>query len=394
MARGRLAVLKTAEKGEEGLDQSKILYNVLSRCLLCGACTNVCANKVPVSDLVIQARARAREKNRYPLAKRIQSAVLTSDGPGGDLLRRGGRLAKALACGEIEKTSGLHLRFPAPFFSGRRVIPNLAPKSWMETALEREVSTDRPNVGFFAGCGTNHIFTDAARALERLAQIAGINLITVRDQGCCGLPAYASGDLKAAEKCAARNLDAFSALDLDAVVTTCASCGSQLLNLPDLFPEGSERHEQAKKLAGLHMDAAQYLAGVPGFEKAVKSRLKDGPSQKVYYHAPCHTRFGRGVTDAPFRLLSMAAPPLDLIPTEGLTQCCGHGGGFNLSHYDLSGKIHQACITPILAQEPDVITTGCTGCLLQFTEGVYANGKGGAVAVRHPLVVLDGLLSQ
>ena len=390
VARGRLAVLKQGEKDDK-LARSAIMRDVLTRCLLCGACENTCANKVPVTTRVIQGREIARK--RFNLFKQVPLAALMDAGLKGGILRGGGKLAQGLLGDKIDKSSGLYLRFPASFFTDRRVIPTFASTPWMGRKRDMAIDGPGPRIGFFVGCGTNHLFQENAQALEKLGNKAGLNIITVPGQGCCGLPAYASGDRESAVACAKRNLDAFSAMELDAVVTVCASCGSQIKKLPVLFANDPHYRALAEKMAGLHQDAAQVLMGSKGFQDTLQT-INASPGQekpRVYYHTPCHLRFGSAATTAPLDLLKALDKRIDLIPPEGLTRCCGHGGGFNIDHHALSMEIHRSGLVPILDRKPDIVVSGCTGCIMQFMEGVYMEERP-QVEICHPLALVNRLL--
>ena len=39
--------------------------------------------------------------------------------------------------------------------------------------------------------------------------------------------------------------------------------------------------------------------------------------------------------------------------------------------------------------KPDIIVTGCTGCLLQLAEGISRRGLAGRIEVCHPLVLVE-----
>ena len=66
------------------------------------------------------------------------------------------------------------------------------------------------------------------------------------------------------------------------------------------------------------------------------------------------------------------------------------GGSFSLYHYDTSIKIVEKRIEEIRKNEPDVITTGCTGCLLQFMDAVH-QGKIDA-RIFHPAEIIASFL--
>ena len=57
-------------------------------------------------------------------------------------------------------------------------------------------------------------------------------------QTCCGLPAFALGDMKTARDLARKNVLAFSEDRLDAVVVSCSSCATHIKTAyPELLAE-------------------------------------------------------------------------------------------------------------------------------------------------------------
>jgi glycolate oxidase iron-sulfur subunit len=221
----------------------------------------------------------------------------------------------------------------------------------------------------------------------------GATVVVPQGQVCCGLPAYVSGDIDTAQALARKNLEAFGALELDAVVTVCASCGSHLNNLEALFKNDSEWKDAARSLGEDHMDAMAFLVEHLGFDSHLKRiQLAANPTGQqsliTAYHDPCHLRIGQGITEAPRRLLQ-ATPGLELVEVPHNEQCCGHGGDFNLLHFDLSLRILDQRMGDFEVVEPEAIVTGCTGCLLQLAEGVARNRLAGRVKVCHPLVLVS-----
>jgi glycolate oxidase iron-sulfur subunit len=56
---------------------------------------------------------------------------------------------------------------------------------------------------------------------------------------------------------------------------------------------------------------------------------------------------------------------------------------------DLSLQILNRRMEDFQRVRPHAIVTGCTGCLLQFAEGVTLKGLTGRVQVCHPLVLVE-----
>jgi glycolate oxidase iron-sulfur subunit len=393
VARGKLALLEMMD--EDAMQRSKRVRSILSRCLLCGACGEACANSVQTTDVIQRGRQDLFKVGRGRWLENPLVKILREGGLSGRVAPKGGALFQALCCKRIPENSGLHLRFPLSFFIRRITIPAI---SWTPfiTAFRSKTAKDHANarVGLFVGCGVNYLFPDAAWAFVRLFQQMGVHVAVPQEQVCCGLPAFVSGDNEKARSLARKNIEAFGSLDLDAVLTLCASCGSHLGDLGALFKGDDLWRSQAKALASKHKDAMTFLIEDLDFERFLKKRPTASASRgkrlfRVGYHDPCHLRIGQGGTEAPRKILN-ALTGVELVETSRPSQCCGHGGGFNLTHYDLSMEILDRRIQCFQQVSPDAIVSGCTGCLLQFAEGVARQGLAGRrVEVLHPLVIVD-----
>jgi glycolate oxidase iron-sulfur subunit len=392
VARGKLALLECVEAGT--INASERLESILSRCLMCGACSQVCANKVETTLIMQTGREKLFETGKKGQTERALFGAVREGRLSAKVLLKGGSLLQALACKKIPETSGLHLRFPLSFFTARRTAPPIAWKPFLQSAQSEPAAMgERPRIGLFVGCGANYLFPDTPRALVRILRRMGVTPVIPRDQICCGLPAYVSGDTETARKLAQKNIEAFKSLELDAVLTVCASCGSHLKALPSLFSDDSSSRDAAASLARKHMDAMALLIDHLDFEVFLKNLQSAKPQKdtrplRVAYHDPCHLRLGQGITQAPRRLIE-ALPGVQLAEASHPGQCCGHGGEFNLSHFALSMKILDRRTEDFRKVNPETIVTGCTGCLLQLAEGISRNGLAGRIEICHPLVLVE-----
>jgi len=392
--RGRLALLETMA---DAVGQSHRFEEILSRCLMCGACAKVCANSVETTSVIQKGRHRVFEQGKGLRASNLLVNGIREEELPAKILSKGGALLQALFCKTIPESSGLHLRFPLRFFTQRQTMPPISWTSFMSKFQGKTVTGGgEKRVGFFVGCGANYLFPETAWSLVRILQKFGVTVVVPEDQVCCGLPAFVSGDTKKAQALAKRNLEAFKGLDLDAVVTVCASCGSHLEGLGTAFHGESPWQSRAKVLGGRHKDALAYLTQELGFTDYIKGQrsIKGEESEetiRVAYHDPCHLRIGQGITNVPRNLLG-ALPGVELAEAPHKDLCCGHGGDFNLSHFDLSMDILDRRMKDFEKVAPDVIVTGCTGCLIQFVEGVSRCGLAGTTQVLHPLVLAERAL--
>jgi glycolate oxidase iron-sulfur subunit len=396
VARGKLALLEGVEAGT--MTRTPRFQEILSRCLLCGACAHVCASQVQTNRIIQAGRERIFEIQKRRQAENTLLKAVREGRLSARMLLKGGALLQALACKKIPETSGLHLRFPLSYFTERRTVPPIAWKPFLDALRSKpSVETEGPRIAFFVGCGANYLFPHVAWALLAILKRLGATPVVPEGQVCCGLPAYVAGDTRTAQELAKKNIEAFAAFEFDVILSVCASCGSQLTSLPSLFADDPEARDAASSIATKHMDAMAFLIDHLGFQKHLTSlqpsKSEECTNLRVAYHDPCHLRIAQGITEAPRKLLE-ALPGVKLVEAPHPELCCGHGGDFNLSHFSLSMEILKRRVADLEKVQPDKIVTGCTGCLLQLGEGVSRSGLAGTVEVCHPLALAERVIES
>jgi glycolate oxidase iron-sulfur subunit len=284
---------------------------------------------------------------------------------------------------KVPKTSGLRLRFPLPFVGGKRHIPQIARKPFMDRHPEViPGEPGKPRIVFFVGCMTNFVYTEIGEAALALFRHLGCTVIIPKTQQCCGLPGMSGGDLATVRELAENNLAALEKYEADYIMTACATCGGALHKFyPALIgKKHPELAERLKDIAEKTVDAAQLLQklGLNPEETGAGERLT------VTYHDPCHLRT-RGITSQPRQLLT-AAPGIELREMAGADKCCGLGGTFNVYHYDASMQINEVKSRAIAETGAEAVATGCPGCMMQLSDGLQQ--KGLRVRVIHTLELL------
>src|SRR5699024_1683052 len=91
-----------------------------------------------------------------------------------------------------------------------------------------------------------------------------------------------------------------------------------------------------------------------------------------------------GVSAQPRELIRMN-PDYALVEMKEADRCCGCGGSFTLSHYDLSRKIGQRKRNNIVASGAEVVATGCPACMMQLSDMLAQNGDD--VVVKHTIEI-------
>jgi glycolate oxidase iron-sulfur subunit len=382
-ARGKVALIRAVLDGELGL--TEIFDERIQLCLNCKACVDACPNDVRVDDLILSARSGLVEAGRLPFIKRLVFRRLLRRGR---LLPPVGKTAaffQRFVLRGLPKGSPFRLLLPVVGIDRDRVFPQFARATFLETVPEiipaRDTvaaSDDRPRVAYFVGCAANLIYPESARAAVEVLNRAGVDVVVPKSQGCCATPVFNSGDFVTAREMAARNIEALRASGAEAVVTACASCGLTL------------KREYAELLGfedGVGMpvyDLTEYLALRGGETLATEEPVESSESSelagrvRVTYHDPCHLVRGQGVYEEPRQILR-SIPWVEFVEMRDADRCCGGGGSFSLSHYDLSKAVGRRKVEAIRDARVDIVTTECQACVMQLTDMLTQAGMDVAV---------------
>ncbi len=361
VARGRLALLRALIEGR--LDWNKELEDPLFDCLGCGACTANCFPAVPTSDLVIKARSEYLEKvDRKPIHKMLFDYLLPYP-------RRLHLAARAVALGKntgvssLARALGLLRVFGRDFARAEGIIEKLPPLPFRDRIKPGvyEGSGETQHIGYFVGCGVDVIQQEAGEATLQLLKKIG-KTVTLLNNCCCGLPAHSYGDLDAAKKLAAKNLDVLSSDNFDVIVTDCSSCASFLKKYPAIFA-GDERQAQAENIAPRFRDAVELI-----FSNDNLAAKKQAPVV-VTYHDPCHASRGQKITKEPREILKK----IEGVEYRELPEadwCCGGAGSYALSHYELSQRVLDRKMENLKKTDADLLVTSCPACMIQLSYGI------------------------
>ena len=370
-ARGKMALVESLKEGDP--EYTKRYYQILSQCLLCGTCTENCPNGVCGDEIIRDARALLVKEKGLTLSKKAIFKYFLDTDRLMPLVLKGAASLQHLFLEKIPEESGLRLRFPMPFIDSKRFIPPIAQDPFLDIHsgwVRAEKETMR--VGLFVGCVSNYLFPRISQATLDLFVGNGISVYIPKEQKCCGLPAFGSGDEDTPRSIARRNIEAFAEENLDQVVAHCASCAAMLkLDYPLLFGEDDPFRAKALAFSEKVSDASRLLAQIPDLKR--KGNTPGNKVLRVTYHDPCHLRRKLGIFKEPRDLLQ-STPGLEYVEMRDANRCCGQGGSFNVANYDLSLKILDRKTSAIEESGADIVTTTCSGCLLQLMDGIHQAG--------------------
>jgi glycolate oxidase iron-sulfur subunit len=369
-ARGKLHLLDTL-----GLAKSSSAFiDIFSACLLCGACSAVCPRQIDISKELVAARnSFSLFAGPYAYEKYLARKLL--DYPGSLTgFRILGKTCGKLLGGSLPDGSGLRLRLALFKDDAFSVVGG---------KQRREAVTGGTCLTWFPGCSIRYLFPDILTSCQSLLGSFSFSLHYPDGLACCGLAGWAAGDFEGARKNGRKNIEVMEATE-GPILVSCGSCYAYLKKYPELFTGDNDWQARAAKMASRVVELSEFLenqnAGCNKSDTEYEQKLR------VFYHDPCHLRHGSAIVDKA-RLQLQKTGRIEVLELPGGPRCCGQGGLFQVAHPEISASIRDQLVHDVLALAPDVVTSTCSGCLMQWQQGLAAAGS--EVKVLHLAQLLE-----
>ncbi len=194
------------------------------------------------------------------------------------------------------------------------------------------VGTPRRRVGLLLGCVQRVFFSNVNAATARVLAAEGCDVVTPRDQECCGALAMHSGREEDAVSAARRMIDAFESANVDQIVINAAGCGSAMKEYGVLLRDDSQYADRAKRFAAKCVDVSELLAELE--PRAARHPI----GITVAYHDACHLQHAQRVRSAPRRVLQ-TIPGLTVREIPESDICCGSAGIYNMLERTWSSRV-------------------------------------------------------
>ena len=400
-ARGKLSLCDAQQRGE--IDISPKFIKAISECLTCGQCKVSCPNDIDIPSIIQSARAEiVKEKGLpFPLSFLIRNILEPKSIT--PLLVKTASMFQGLFFRKANESGGGCRRLPLPFVDKKRLVPALAKKTFLNGVASNYSEAVKgqhrsgtvpapPRVAFFAGCLINYSMPHIGEATLKVLDDLGVEVIVPENQGCCGLPALNSGDVKTARQQGLKVLEVFGDLDVDFITASCATCSSALKEYIKklIDEEGEEIRSKAGALSAKVRDITELLVNELNYIKSPDAQLSTLNAERVTYHDPCHLSRYQGIKDEPRALIE--ASGAEFREMTHPCSCCGLGGSFNLKHYDFSMEINRYKTKHIEDSGADIVATACPGCILQLRDGLHRGNVKKKVV--HVVELLAGQLKQ
>ena len=242
------------------------------------------------------------------------------------------------------------------------------------------IGAHRANVAMLDGCVMPLLFGDVNAATVRVLRRNGCEVVFPKTQICCGALNTHNGESVAAKKMARRNIDAFLAAGVDAVIVNAAGCGAAMKEYGYLLRDDPAYGEKATRFSALVKDAGEFLASLGLVGKLAPLEMT------VTYQDPCHLAHGQRVRNQP-RTLLQAIPGLKLVEMDGADRCCGSAGIYNITHPGMSQTLLKEKMRSIAATGAEAVVAPNPGCMLQLRYGAQRYGPD--VKIYHLMDLLD-----
>ncbi len=383
VARGKLALLSNLS--QEILTDAKGARERLERCLLCGSCQVSCPSGVSILDIFTQARIICAEYMGLNPIKKIVFKLVLCNPRFFAFMAKFAPLSKLVLRGD----GNPQCTVSSPLLKivlGDRHIPNIPTQSFSSKYGKVSVPVGKSGIKvvFFSGCVGDKLYVSTTEACLKIFKAHGVGVEIPDTFSCCGIPALASGDKKSFNTLAAQNIAILKTIDFDYIVTACASCTETIKSFWAEYASDENLRADAEKIGVKTMDISQFLIDVLNVDEnkltTPISENSDVPREKITYHDSCHLKKSLGIWQQPRKLIKLN-PRYEFVEMKKSDTCCGCGGSFTLTHYDISKKIGERKGQNIIDSGADVVATGCPACMMQMTNALAL--KNAKVRVKH-----------
>ena len=367
--RGRIYLIKDMLETGRPADEKTVKH--VDRCLSCLACMTTCPSGVHYMHLVDHAREYIEKTYARPVSERVLRWLLAKILP----YPRRFRIALLLAkVGQPFVKLISDPRLKAMFEMVPKVIPPVSRND--DAQVFPAMGKRKMRVALMTGCAQRALNTDINDATIRLLRRLGCDVVIARGQGCCGALTHHMGKTAESHNTARKNINAWitemNGEGLDAVVINTSGCGTTIKDYRHMFRCGP-LSDDAIRVSAIAMDVSEVL---------MKLDMPEGSDQglRVAYHAACSLQHGQQIKTYPKVLLERVG--YEVIEPLDSHLCCGSAGTYNLMQPEISGQLKERKVRTLEARQPDVISAGNIGCMMQI-------GSGTEVPIVHTVELLD-----
>ncbi len=387
--RGFLDLLGAYKRGELELDKNA--KNIFESCFLCTACTEICPNDLPVDMVIEQVRNDIRKKYGLAWYKRGFFFLLRHRKIL-DLLAKFGYVFQTCGFKIHEKQNAMEPRFSMPIIKKDRFLPSVKEKTFLNSYPEVIKNGGKRKVAIFIGCLANYAYTNIGKALLKVLKVLETDAYLIKNQLCCGAPAYFTGDFDTVDYLAKHNIEYFESFidEVDAIIVPEATCSAMLKNdYIHFFHDQPEWQERAKKLNNKIFMATKWLDTQTDLAEILAKKGKK-MSEIITYHDACHARKMQGIYKEPRDLISKNYVLKEMSDPN---RCCGFGGvTMQTDKFDLAYRAGLPKAAMIEETKADIVSAECSACRMQITNSLHYNHS--KIIFKNPIELIAKALEE
>jgi len=369
--RGRSNLLRAAMTGKLGPNgmTSKELHHALDLCLSCQACLNECPSSVDMSKLKAEILHGYHQEHGLP----FRSWFFANIAGVSRLAQVFSPLVNLILKSPLSRMIsliGIHPQRKMPAFANQTFT------GWYLKEQHQNKQTEGQRAVFFYDTYLEYNYPHIGKALVKICQKAGLDLIVLKEKVDSGRPAYSKGVLNKSQSLARKNIELLTPYAEQGIpIIGCEPSVMVMLTKEyrDLVPGPA-----ADKIADLVVQAEEFL-----LQEVDRGRVQlefDGQPRKILYHGHCQQKANFG-TAATLKLLG-SIPGSTVKEIEA--GCCGMAGafGYEKEHYQLSMEIAELGLAPQIRKSDNttIICASGTSCREQIEHTTERSAK-------HPLEV-------
>ena len=236
-------------------------------------------------------------------------------------------------------------------------------------------------VALFITCVNDGLFPDAPKAVVKVLERLGHEVVFPTGQTCCGQMHLNAGYRREGLELARRFHQVFG--DYDVIVSPSASCVG---TVRELYRDSAH----AVGDSALEVELVEIAERVFEFSEFLTDVVKVtdvGASfaHRVAYHPTCHSLRVLGRGEAPKTLLECVRG-LELVTIPQENDCCGFGGLFSMKNADTSVAIGEDKLAAIRTTNAEVLCALDNSCLTHL--GGLASREHAGLRVMHLAEIL------
>ncbi len=391
--RGFIELLGAYQDGDLELD--KDVKDIFESCFLCTSCVQVCPNSIPTDMLIEQVRDEIRKKFGLAWYKKAFFFLLRHRKIM-DFMAKMGYVFQTCGFKIIEEKNSMKPRFSLPIIKKDRMLPSVGEKTFLNANPPKIDNGGKIKVAIFIGCLANYSYTNIGKSLLEILAKLEIDVDLIKEQKCCGAPAYFTGDFDTVRHLAQHNITYFESFidEVDAIIIPEATCSAMIkIDYPHFFDKDEKDKEWKNRAIALQNKifmATEYLAKNTKLKKLLSS-YNQNLDNLVTYHDPCHAKKMQGIFREPRELLSQNYQLTEMSDPD---RCCGFGGVTMQSEkYHLAKKAGMPKASMIEQTKANLVSTECSACKMQITNSLNVSGIEDVI-VKNPIELIADALKK